>query len=163
MNFLTLLFPDLNAYDIEPCPKQKVIVRAETPTEQGDVLMGQKWKTAFNPRGFESDRVVSSKPGTRIETLTGWDVAYLDEYHKNAFTKEPTWKKTMAEVLKAEWATIMEDGEYPSAERVVKNHTAVGTSEPQKGFGLSNVKKYHHAFNDALKRETQEESAKGVK
>lgn len=66
----------------------------------------------------------------------------------------------MAEKLKSEWATVMEDGDYPSAERVVRNHTATGESEPQKGYGLSNVKKYFHAFNDAVRRELEEVQVK---
>lgn len=156
-NWITWMFEDLNNHNVEPCPKKVRIEKAEEKKDDGgEVLMGQKWNTRFKPDGFESDRVVSSKPGTRIETLTGWDIAYLNEYHRNAFTKKPTWKQHIAEVLKVEWATIMEDGDYPSAERTVKNHTAVGERDPQKGYSLSNVKKYFHAFNDALKRESEE-------
>lgn len=160
-NLLTRLFVNLNEYDIEPCPERRVIVKAaQEPDKDGDVIGGQKWKTEFTAQGFDAERVISNTPGRRIKTLTAWDVAYLNEYHKNAFTKQPTWKRDMADKLKEEWATVQADGEFPSAETIVKNHTATGQKEPQKGYGLSNVKKYLHAFNDALRREMEESQSK---
>lgn len=160
-DWITRLFPDLSEFDIERCPKARgEVEKQDEPAQSGEVLNGVKWKTEFGENSLESERVVSSKPGNRISTLTGWDVAYLNEYHRNAFNGNPTWKQAMAEKLKSEWATVMEDGDYPSAERVVRNHTATGESEPQKGYGLSNVKKYFHAFNDAVRRELEEVQVK---
>lgn len=159
-NFLTRLFVNLNEYDIEPCPEKRIVVKAQEPDRDGDVIAGQKWKTEFTNQGFDAERVVSSTPGKRSQELTGWDIAYLNEYHRNTFTKQPTWKRDMADRLKSEWATIQADGEFPSAETIVKNHTAKGAKEPQKGYGLSNVKKYLHAFNDALRREMEESQSK---
>ena len=152
----TRFFKDLSVYDIPPAPRKKQDVKeAELPTEQGEVVAGRKWRTEFNESGFESDHIVSSRPGFRVKTLTGWDIGYLNEYHINEKEGHPTWKKPMAENLKDEWATEDSNGEYPSAERVVRNHTAPGESEPQSGYGLSNVKKYFKAFNHALNREIE--------
>lgn len=159
--WLTQFFPDLSEFDIARCPKARGEVEKEPePKQEGEVLDGVKWQTQFHANGFESNRVFSSQPGTRVTTLTGWDAAYLNEYHRNAETGHPTWKQVMAERLKSEWATVTEDGEYPSAERVVRNHTATGDREPEKGYGLSNVKKYFHAFNSALQREIEEQKSK---
>jgi hypothetical protein len=160
-SFLTQFFPDLAMFDIAPAPKKREEVKeAEIPVEQGEVVVGKKWKTDFHEGGFESDHIVSSKPGFRVKTLTGWDVGYLNEYHRNETEGHPTWKQALAEKLKVEWATEDESGEYPSAERVVRNHTAPGESEPQSGYGLSNVKKYFKAFNHAVKRELEEAKVK---
>lgn len=154
------IFGDLSRYDISPCPTaKKPIEKAEVDeTLDGKVLNGVAWKTTFSATGFESDRVHSSKPGTRVDSLTGWDVAFLNEYHKNAFTGNATWKEKMAMCLKNEWATVQDDGDYPSAESVVSAHTINGKTE--KGYGLSNVKKYFHAFNDALRKEAEEIGSK---
>ena len=160
---LTSLFPDLSEFDVDRRPnRHKVVKAAEPETANGEVFGGKKYKTEWNVDGYDvvMEQVHSTATGTRSEKLTGWDVSYLNEYHRNGFTKKPTWKREMADRLKAEWATIQNDGEYPSAEAVVKNHTVPGESKPQKGYGLSNVKKYFHAFNDALKAEQEEIQSK---
>lgn len=158
--FLKSLFSDLSEYDIPPCPVYRRVEKAIDPDQDGEVINGRLWKTTVSKDGLESERVVSSTPGLRLTTLTGWDVAYLNEHHKNPKTDQATWKRNIADILKKEWATELEDGDYPSAEKVVRMHTATGHKKPQAGYSLSNVKKYHHAFNDALLRETEEMTAK---
>lgn len=162
--WLSIFFPPLEVYDIEKCPTNTRVEKVDTQEpSNAKILNGQKWEDEWlSANQFTSERIVSSKPGKRVRDLTDWDRAYLNNCHKNVKTGEPTWKAAMAEKLKDEWATPHEDGEYPSAETVERMHTVRGEAKAQKGYSLSNIKKYFHAFNQAIEREIEEMGCKSV-
>lgn len=159
MKLLTYLWKNLDEYDVPAMPGARVVVKdEEAKTTEHDVHAGVAWETSYTDNGLEASRVAKAGAGERDTKIDGWDTAWLRE----SFLKDGgtgAYDEVIANVIKWEWASRNDAGEYPSNNDIVKAHTT-STGKVQEGYSLRNVKKYTWAFNKALESRQQEQKAK---
>jgi len=162
LSFLQKLLPsvfgDLSEYDVPPMPDGNVITKASVPKDDdGNIVTDEfgRWRnneTSGTELIFDYDKLKGKQDSkARSPELDGWDIAYLDALH-------PKHDRALAKIIKLEFATVNEVGDYPSNQDITNRHTHDGITGD--GFSIANVKKYTKCFNDAEKAREQEQELK---
>ena len=156
-DLLTYLWKDLNKFDVEAMPGKRVVVKDKEPANApDDVHAGRAWETTYTETGLEAERVTSTSDGQRDRMLDGWDTAWLREsFLRSGGTG--AYDEVIARVIKSEWATRNDAGDYPSNLDIVKNHTT-REGAVQDGYSERNIKKYTWAYNRALEARKAEKT-----
>lgn len=149
------VFEDLSVYDVPPMPKDGRITKADEPvTDNGNIMTDRfgRWKvneTVDTTATFDYDRVKGRNDAKgRTSVLQGWDTSFLLQEFDGKFDNN------FAAIMKLEWSTPNENGDYPSNQDIVDRHTHDGITGD--GFSLRNVKRYTGCFNAAERMYEQE-------
>jgi len=156
---LPSVFGDLSEYDVPPMPDGKELVKSEAQKDDDPNIRQDKsgrWRVN-NVDGtaaiFDYDRLKGQRDHRgRIADFQDWDFTYLQQQFPNGFDE------ALARLMKLEWSTPNENGDYPSNQDITDRHTHDGITGD--GFSKRNVTKYTAAFNAAEKSRLQEAEQK---
>lgn len=151
-------FEDVDVYDIEPMPAAGRIEKADIPDNDNGKIHTDafgRWKVNEIIEGdgatFDYDKLKGKQDvKQRSPKIDGWDVAFLQQEFPKGFDMN------FAQIMKVEWATVNEVGDYPTNQEITNRHTHGGITGD--GFSLRNVKKYTGAFNDAERVRIEEQA-----
>lgn len=102
LNSLTpATLPPVDAYDLPPIPRKKVVVVQKPSEKTGEVKAGVEWKTEWNGDGSSvSQKVATDAPATpHMVTLDQYDQAFLADIIGAKWAKD----ESKAKVMKWHW------------------------------------------------------------